>query len=277
MKQNEFYELGITTNLNIFKLIESNRHIAEEESKAIIKLVDSIETTGSLITPVIVDKDMKVIDGQHRIKALNVLNKRRELVDKDPLPCPYFKHKQIDYKLAMIECNNTQRPWKLHDYLHFRKVLEDSEVLKLYEQLEIYCKTYQDEEEDRMFTPKQEFSLTICADYFRRRLTDNAKTQLKKNTYAVNIERGQKLLDMCYALKDNQTIGAKFKQKKYISAIEILWRNSDYTFDVAKLKKALSKYDVQPRQVDLENSTKIAVKLAEYYNKVVKGGDQIHI
>jgi hypothetical protein len=85
-----------------FSILEQNRVVND---KHVNELVVSIQNSGQL-TPIIINENFEIIDGQHRFDACRILK----------IPVMYL----ISYKTSINEVilmNNTQKSWKLHDYL----------------------------------------------------------------------------------------------------------------------------------------------------------------
>ena len=85
-----------TTEYTMFKFIKGNRPINYTH---VGNLVNSIKEK-DLAMPIIVDQDMNVVDGQHRLKAYEILSKPvTYIVKKDLLGC---KANIIVIKLKII-------------------------------------------------------------------------------------------------------------------------------------------------------------------------------
>lgn len=99
-------ELLKTKNYDMFKKHDSNRPIDERNLK---NIMFSIECKNMLdMRPVIVDSQMRIIDGQHRIEAAKRLG----------LEVYYQIKKDCDNK-DMILLNSNQQRWTLEDYMNF--------------------------------------------------------------------------------------------------------------------------------------------------------------
>lgn len=95
-----------TTNYEMFKTNTINRPIRKEN---VDKILDSITNKNMLhLRPIIVNKSMEIIDGQHRWEAAKKLQ----------LDLYYVVHDESD-DYDMILLNNNQKRWTLHDYLNF--------------------------------------------------------------------------------------------------------------------------------------------------------------
>lgn len=95
-----------TTAYHLFKTINSNRVV---DRSHVAKLIKAIRKKNLLhLQPITVDKDMNVIDGQHRLQAAKILQ----------VPVYY----QRDCKVSeedMSDMNSIKKNWTLNDYLHY--------------------------------------------------------------------------------------------------------------------------------------------------------------
>ena len=92
-----------TTEYAMFKFIKGNRPINYTH---VGNLVNSIKEK-DLAMPIIVDQDMNVVDGQHRLKAYEILSK----------PVTYIVKK--DFNLADIrQVNSVQKYWTPLTYMN---------------------------------------------------------------------------------------------------------------------------------------------------------------
>lgn len=96
----EISKVCITDNYGMFKRLEGNRDIADSRCKKIIK---SIQTNGYIHSPIIVNENMEVIDGQGRLKALETLG----------LPVEYIVFPGMSIK-ECIALNVYQTGWGDH-------------------------------------------------------------------------------------------------------------------------------------------------------------------
>lgn len=94
-----------TKNYDEFKLLSLNRHL---DRRHINELKNSISKNGYLMSnPIIVNKDMEIIDGQHRFIALK----------EQGMDVPYVVLDR-DYD-TIIDLNTTQRKWQIQDYINY--------------------------------------------------------------------------------------------------------------------------------------------------------------
>lgn len=122
-------EVRTTTNYDMFKVLPGNRDY-ENHGK---KLVDSVGLWG-VITPIIVNEKMEVIDGQGRLYAAK----------ETGAEVPFIVKKDLGVK-ACIEMNTTQTKWGYRDYIKSyaaqgnESYIELKEFMEKYPKLPIYC------------------------------------------------------------------------------------------------------------------------------------------
>lgn len=98
--------MKFTSNYDQFLRIDANREVNKSHVKT---LAESIKEQNLLeANPIIVNSDMEIIDGQHRLEACRLLH----------IPVPYVvvdNHTSIG---TIIRLQVTQRGWKMADYIH---------------------------------------------------------------------------------------------------------------------------------------------------------------
>jgi ParB-like nuclease domain len=114
-----------TENYELFKKIVSNRDIIEPHVKT---LMQSIKTRNMLeFRPILVNKKMGVVDGQHRLEAA------KRLV----IPVYYTICETAKIEDVMI-LNLTQRNWNAHDYVNYYAENGNEN----YDRLRSFCKRF---------------------------------------------------------------------------------------------------------------------------------------
>lgn len=96
-------EIRITNNYEMFKKLDGNR--AVEESR-VNKIKKSIAKVGYITSPILVNENMEIIDGQGRFEALKQLQ----------LPVEYIVQERIGIK-ECIAMNVYQTNWTILDYI----------------------------------------------------------------------------------------------------------------------------------------------------------------
>src|SRR5574338_82987 len=136
-KSGKLMKIQTTKQYDLFKIRETNRQIKQ---KSVDKLIDSINNYGYLsFFPIIVDKEMNIIDGQHRFMACKKMD----------IPISYTIYDGYDSENLMCNVNNTQSSWKQGDYLDYYCKLGYPEYIKLKNVLDKY----------------KSISLSICISY----------------------------------------------------------------------------------------------------------------
>lgn len=114
--------INMTTNYSLFKKHERNRDLEDPNLK---KIKNSIKARNLLhLRPILIDKDYRVIDGQHRLKIA------------EELQIPIYYLIQVDCQPEdIILLNANQKNWTIKDY--FTYFLNDNleEYVKLNEYL----------------------------------------------------------------------------------------------------------------------------------------------
>lgn len=91
-----------TTDYFLFKKMRGNRSVSSNPN-----LEEEIKEMGQL-SPVMVNSNYEIIDGQHRVEVLKKLNKPVIFIISDHI-----------VPRTIISINSTQRNWKNEDYLNF--------------------------------------------------------------------------------------------------------------------------------------------------------------
>jgi|ERR1700691_875700 len=114
-----------TTDYSIFKKHESNRELSPTNIKT---LKFSIQAANMLeFRPILVDSDMRIIDGQHRLEVAKQLN----------IPIYYQINIDATHEDIML-LNNNQKRWVLPDYIHYYISRGNQE----YGRLDEFCKKH---------------------------------------------------------------------------------------------------------------------------------------
>lgn len=86
-----------TNNYNMFKLTEYNRNV---DLQHVQQLVNELKAGHKFLQPIVVNEKMEIIDGQHRLKAMEELKR----------PVEYIVRPGTG-KADVISMNNTQKSW----------------------------------------------------------------------------------------------------------------------------------------------------------------------
>lgn len=99
-------EIKCTTDYTIFKQIVSNREVDPHHVK---RLVKSIEKNNMLhLNAIIVNEEMEVVDGQHRLEAAEELG----------VPVYYVVDSEVG-KAQISQLNSVKKDWSMMDYVNY--------------------------------------------------------------------------------------------------------------------------------------------------------------
>ena len=121
-------KIQATTNLDQFQFDPRNRQLLQSFVK---ELASSIKEHGQL-QPIIVNKDMMVADGQHRLEALRAINQTADT----PVEVKYIK-RDIPFHIVP-EMNANQRQWRIQDWIHYYAQCGNENYVKLQQYSEEY-------------------------------------------------------------------------------------------------------------------------------------------
>ena len=208
-----------------FSILEQNRVVND---KHVNELVVSIQNNGQL-TPIIVNEKFEIIDGQHRFDACKILKQSVMYL--------------ISYKTSINEVilmNNTQKSWKLHDYL---RCFSDNQ----WHNHEIYQKV------DK-FMREHDLKLTTCIVLLSEGTGSGGSTgtalagqglmSFRKGNYKIgNLTRAQaiaKILSEIKAFAPDLVGSDRFCRSYCKLSLETKW---DHNSAVYQIKKYRRKYD----------------------------------
>lgn len=94
----------LAEDLSIFKTLDGNRSVADGR---VDKIVSSIQKVGFIQSPIVVNENLEVVDGQGRLEACKRLG----------LPIPFIKVKGIGIE-ECLSMNINQKNWTMTDYIN---------------------------------------------------------------------------------------------------------------------------------------------------------------
>ena len=97
-----------TKDYSLFSFLGNNRSVKRSHVENLKKKIK--ETDMTMCYPIMVDADMRIIDGQHRFYACKELG----------LPIYYVVKNDVDPEQAMITVNQTSKKWEMMDWLRYR-------------------------------------------------------------------------------------------------------------------------------------------------------------
>lgn len=117
-----------TTDYSMFKRLTGNRDVSDRAKK----IIDSIESVGYVMSPLLVNENREIIDGQGRLEALKTLE----------LPVDFIVQSGIGYD-ECVAMNIGQTNWKLEDYIHSYAEKGNTSYLYVSQLLRGYKKYFQ--------------------------------------------------------------------------------------------------------------------------------------
>jgi len=218
-------EVMYSQDYDKFSILEQNRVVSDNH---VSELVVSIQNSGQL-TPIIINEKFEIIDGQHRFDACKILK----------IPVMYL----ISYKTSINEVilmNNTQKSWKLPDYL---RCFSDNQ----WHNHETYQKV------DK-FMREHDLKLTTCIVLLSEgtgsggstgtALTGQGLVSFRKGTYKIgNLARAQAIAKILSEIKSfaPDLVGSDRFCRSYCKlSLEPKW---DHDSAVYQIKKYRRKYD----------------------------------
>lgn len=105
-------------NYSKFHFLPGNRNFCKERVK---EIKETMQICGARVVPIVVNKKMQIIDGQHRFLACKELG----------LPIIYVIDSDADIEVARL-INNTQAGWKFIDFVYSWASMNNMDYNKLY-------------------------------------------------------------------------------------------------------------------------------------------------
>lgn len=112
-----------TNNLSKFHINTLNRQINQ---KHVQEIVDSINKIGTIIQPIVVDKNFNILDGHHRISAVILMNKMGIKME-----VPYTIKEDIDSVNALITMNAVSKTYGTKEFIDLYAKAQDGQSRKL--------------------------------------------------------------------------------------------------------------------------------------------------
>ena len=191
-----------------FKTIKGNREIKRAHVNRLYRsMVEKPELTQ--YSPIIVNKDNEVIDGQHRLEALR----------KAGLPVHYIQAEGLNLK-DIQAMNSSSKTWSMLDYAKSYAALGNKHYQKYLEFLDLYPK----------------LGNFVIATYL------SLNTSLSKigfNDGKLKVEDEEKSHDLCRALLDIGKYNKDFNSKVFSMAFKRIWSSENYDHErmLKKIKR----------------------------------------
>lgn len=245
------YEILETTDYGMFKPLLGNR-----DRKSESKIIDSIQRVGYIISPLIVNEKMEVIDGQNRLAALESLG----------LPVHYIVEPGLGIE-ACRQLNIGQTNWTTEDYVYSYAEIGDPNYRRLASLLMEFKKPLGVNGIIAMAKP-----LTINDSGSSARLNINkGKFELSQNGYHTAIKRISSALEFGYGDFQKQN---KMNNRIYWGAVSYIYQHK--VISAGECIKAMNKY-----QAIIPACFRVSEQLSyidEAYNKDIrKASDKISL
>lgn len=195
-----------TSDYSIFKYYGLNRKISTKHKNALIVSLSKINLLK--YKPVIVDSNMYVVDGQHRIAAAQELKLEVYYVKLTP---------EISGEDAMVLFNQKQVEWKVVDFLKYHAGTKGGEYKELYE-----------------FLNEQNIPLAYAREFFSKK----SLTSKEIREGEISFERDLKTEQIAEFINSAEVKAAKLTSSPFIRAIVQAHRIYS-TRQMQKIKKKL--------------------------------------
>ena len=171
-------EVYITDSYSIFNKIIGNRSI---DKKNLNRLKKSIHKIG-LQQPILVNENLSIVDGQHRLQAVKELN----------IPVQYF----ISNKTSENDIDELQvsKPWNAFDYCDRNAKRGNEDCIKAID----IANEMNDESNNK-------FSVINAITLLSESMSTSIMQSLKNESYKINIERAKNIFKCLQILSTNNS------------------------------------------------------------------------
>lgn len=231
------FELKQTTDYTIFRTGQ-NRDVKEKDVKR--KLI-SIQEDG-LQLPIVVNRRMEIVDGQHRFEALVRLG--------EPVPYLVSSNWKNEYHTAVI--NNTQRTWSTENWAEFRA--KENPIIA---QALLLAENYRDITDGRMTIATALEMMSIGGT--------SIITDLKNNKYAYDNERGNEIYQILSIIAEYPNNMRNPYNQKMVRAMKMMLDSYSYIN-----KKAIARMASDNFITNYSNERDMYNYIKNIYNKALK-------
>tara|TARA_R110002167_G_scaffold248456_1_gene454457 strand:+ start:31 stop:771 length:741 start_codon:yes stop_codon:yes gene_type:complete len=217
-----------------FKFLKGNRDINE---KKVNKIIDSIQIDGIDIlkySPIIVDKELKILDGQHRFYVSKKLGR----------PVFYVIVEDFGIK-GVTRINSNSSNWKVKDFLNSFIDMKFEAYIKINELMKSH-----------RATPLLIGALLHESTAYMKQQKDTFNDGLMKINH---LEYTEKLLNVC---KDFSFYTRNPYSRSFIEAIQQIRKSKNYDHEEMKKKLKMSGHKIDR----LENKKTISRQIEEIFN-----------
>lgn len=226
-KTNVKFEVGTTKDYGLFKFFNYNRAIKRANLKAIKK---AIQKRG-LIMPILVTNEFKVIDGQHRLLALQELGMEVHYV---------IAHDYISNDVE--EVNNVGKNWDIKARVNNLAQHGNVNFIELLNMHKEWVHTFSEG--------------TINDAFFKIGIISS--TAIRNKSYAIDKNLGTEVLENAIIMSE---IVPKATQNKFVRALKsVMVSNANFDIDTLRYKAENRRLNVY------NNESEIKEEIIEVYN-----------
>jgi hypothetical protein len=224
-KVNEVYK---TNDLSIFKTLDGNRDVIQSH----LKRLSLSMKENKLFSPIIVNENFEVIDGQHRLMSAKANNQSIEFIIVN------------GYGLKEVQIlNANSKNWSSDDYMNGYCDLDKKDYI-----------TY------REFKNKYGFGHSECQALLSNITSANLQPIFNNGKFKINDYR--KAVDMAEKILMISEFYSGYKRRSFVFALMSLFENSNFMFT-----QFLQKIKIQPTAlVDCTTTTSYLLLIEEIYN-----------
>ena len=227
-KGQEVNKVYITYDLSIFKTLDGNRDVIQSHLKRLSKSMKE----NRLFSPIIVNENMEVIDGQHRLMASKINN----------TPIEYIV--VVGYGLKEVQVlNANSKNWNSDDYMNGYCDLGNNEYIKY-----------------REFKEKYGFGHSEC----QALLSNQANSNLQPifNTGEFKIKNYKIAVDMAERITMVSEFYSGYKRRNFVFSLMNLFNNENFEFT-----QFIQKLKIQPTAlVDCTTTSSYLLLIEDIYN-----------
>lgn len=241
------YEILETTDYDIFNTLLGNR-----DKKSESKIIDSIQRVGYVISPLIVNEKMEIIDGQNRLAALKALD----------MPVHYIVQPGLGIE-ACRQLNIGQTNWTMEDYVYSYAEMGNTSYQRLASLLNDYKKPLGLHGILAMSKPLMISEYGCTAD---RRLS-RGELELSSGAYQTAIKRISTAIELGYN---------SFQKEKKMNG-KIFWAAASYIFQHRQVSASAVIDSMRKYQVMIPSCSRVSEQLKyidEAINKDAKRGTE---
>lgn len=232
MEKESNIKIYVTDDYDAFQKMLGNR-----DAKSEAKIISSIQQVGQVVTPIIVNEKMEVIDGQNRLNALKALG----------LPVYYIKQKGLD--IEACRCLNVgQTNWGTEDYIASFAEEGNKSYLRLASLVNAYRKPLSIKGIIAMANP----TALNEGGTSQEPMVKKGKYELTESEYELAVKRIDSAIDLGYA--------ALCKRRKY--AARIYWACVSYIYQNQSVNAADVIKKLEARENQIPGANRVSEQLS---------------